>query len=145
MANVRIEFFPKRKLISPTPDLEAPYPLDVTLDVYDHGLDINVKESKTLSGIVSKSLYSINETFNYGIIPISGDATTEEIQMFLYSVVAGEEFTITDIDDPTYDANDLTNSPAVTLQLTSRWTRERRSNVETGQFIYSFSGREVNA
>lgn len=145
MANARIEFLPKRNLISPAPDLETLYPIDVTLATYGHGIDINVKESKTLSGIVSKSLYSINETTTYEIIPIAGEATTEEIQMFLYSVVAGEEFTATDIDDPAFDIDDLANSPTLTLQLTDRWSRDRRSKVEVGQFIYSFNGREVNA
>ena len=85
MANTTVKFFPIRDAVG-SPDPEVEYYIYLDLTTFDKTTEIKQKESTTLSGIRSTSLYYQADSYQCECITdpdgIKGP-TTEEMEMFL--------------------------------------------------------------
>lgn len=132
MTNTSVYFFPKRRLITPAPPTDTLYQIDLTLSAFDMTTEINSQESSTLAGFYSRSLYS--EVDNYSCTVADSTATTDEMRMFISSVIAGEQFYMTNLDE---------SDRLMTVQLKGRPSRSRASAADVGQFRYQFTVMEI--
>lgn len=118
--------------------------LNVLLTAFDQSTNVSKKTNVSpYTGRQRSTLFYIGRTWGIQIaeegtvtLPDTSttDLTADYVEMFLQSVSASEEFTITDID----------NSDAeVIVQLDGSWSRQRRSVVDLNKFAYSFNVREV--
>lgn len=146
MAKTTITFTPKRAIISPAPPLDEfgdyePYTIQISLSQFDHSEDVKKTSSTSLSGIIQESLYYYTETYSCRSVvsAIKPDGTgedsvsTDEMEMFFKSVIAGEYFTMTNID-----TGELMN-----VQMRGRPSKERVSDTHLNEYQYSFNVREV--
>ncbi len=132
MSNTSIYFFPKRRLITPAPATDVLYQIDVTLTEFNLTTEIKSEENTTLAGVYSRSLYS--EIDRYSCACVEGENTEDKMRMFVSSVIEGEEFFMTNLDE---------SDRLMTVQLTGRPQRQRASAADVGDFRYSFTVMEV--
>lgn len=134
MANCRIKFFPIRETITPTPDPDTYYWIEIELTKFDKSTDVRKRESTTLSGVMTSSLYYRAKVYSCETEPTNDTTTAAEMEMFLASCENAEEFLMTNIDD---------GSAEMTCQLVGGSGRNRQTPHHLGKFMYSFSAREV--
>lgn len=137
MTNATIEFFPTENPISPVPDPEAPYTINVTLTQFARSDDTATTQLKTKSGIVSSSHFYDTPTYSCRTLEAGrdGEPTVEEMEMFASSTLNSEEFTVTNLDE---------SDRAMIVQNVGRARQDgRSSSADVGMFPYSFTVREV--
>lgn len=143
MSNATIEFTAIRNLVSGVTSGDT-IQLDVSLTAFDLSPDINKKTSRPMDGSAEESsLFYIGSNISVsmlesGIVTLPSTATTplttEYVEMFLHSVAASEEFTITDLDN---------SDAALDVQLSGAWSRQRRSSAFVNEFAYNFKLRTI--
>ena len=131
MTNTTIVFYPTRQPISPTPDPEVGYVINLTLTQFERSSDDNIKQSTTLGGILTSTLF--NEAYTYGCAAEPFTATAEEMTMFFASVKNAESFTMTNLDE---------NDRVMSVQMIGAGGRSRQTSADINEFEYSFTVRE---
>lgn len=137
MSNVSIYFYPKRAIIASNPPTDQYYQINLSLSGFDMSPEDSQKTSVTMSGIArSVDYYSVRQWAIQSMVNLndSGQATTEEMQMFLQSTRAAEIFLITDLDD---------SDNLLEVQRQGSWSQSRESAIDVGVFGYSFNVREA--
>tara|TARA_R110000796_G_scaffold81012_1_gene178822 strand:- start:629 stop:1075 length:447 start_codon:yes stop_codon:yes gene_type:complete len=146
MGNFTVYFFPKRKLTTPPPPVDGNYPatsdnqylqyaMTLTLKSFNESDETNIKESTSLSGIKSFSYFYSTRTFSCETLTSgeNDEPDTDVYEMFFASVIAGEDFYITNLD--------TLEDPFLCTML-GRSSKARRSNIDINKFSYSFNVRE---
>ena len=131
MTNATIVFYPTRQVISPAPDPEVGYVISLTLTQFDRSDDDNIKQSTTLGGILTSTLY--NEAYTYSCSAEPFTATAEEMTMFFASVKNAETFTMTNLDE---------GDRVMLVQMVGTGGRSRQTNADINEFQYTFTVRE---
>lgn len=143
MSNAIIAFAAKRNLVSGilVDDLIS---LGVTLTSFDQSVNVNKKTAIAMDGKEEQSsLFYIGEIYSLSMLEngtvtfpdtTTTPLTTDYMDMFLHSVAASEQFTITSLDDADVELD---------VQLQGAWSRNRRSAAFVNQFVYSFKVRVV--
>jgi len=136
MNNITIGFYPKRKIIAANPPTDELYYITLTLDTFDRADNDKIKESESVSGIYrasylsSTTVYSCNSFID---LTDSSSATTEEMEMFLASTLAAEQFEATNLDtDSTMD-----------VKRQGGWNQSRESQQDKNIFGYNFTLRVI--
>jgi len=136
MTNTVIFFYPTKNVISPAPDPEIYYTIELTLTTFDQSDETSTAQIKSKSGILSSSFYY--DTSNYACVTatsgINGEPATDVMEMFFASTINAEPFLMTNLDE---------GSNTMSVQMSSRRSRSRKSAADVGNFNYSFSVREV--
>lgn len=111
------------------------YQIDVTLNAFDMSEDENIKEVKTMGGLLAKSFYYSTRVYACATLKSvdRSEPTTAEYEMFLASVKGGETFTITNLDE---------SDETISVQLIGAAGRSRLAYPDVGKFSYNFTVRE---
>ena len=138
MSQTVIQFYPSRRIIAANPPTNELYTIEVTLSQFDLMPESKKQQATTLGGLLTSSYYYNTDTYQCQsfINPSeAGSATTEEMEMFLWSVDNAEEFILYDID----------TEQNLTVQKLGSHSRTRESARDQNQFGYQFNIREVVA
>ena len=136
MASVSIFFTATERLIAGV-NLGDTYQIDLDLIQFDRSIDRRANEVKTLSGLFQVSKLSVVVQYSIQTNPIidtsSNPNAVAEFDMFLYSTMGGESYSITNIDD----------GSVVQMATTGTPSRQRLESSKLQQFYYNWIARTV--
>jgi len=105
--------------------------LDVPLSAFDPDLDYSESSTISYGGFVQTSEKYVRDIWS--IKTAYDDVNTyADYMQFLYSVLGGKRFSITD-----YDNNDA----VVNVKMTGKWGQDSTRRFNKGEFNYSFTVR----
>ena len=105
--------------------------LDVPLSAFDPDIDYSDSSNTAIGGYVQTSEKYVRDIWS--IKTAYDDVNTyADYMQFLYSVLGGKRFSITD-----YDNNDT----VVNVKMTGKWGQDSTRRFNAGEFNYSFTVR----
>jgi hypothetical protein len=134
--NAQIVYTAKRRLKTGV-NVDDEVTLDVILTQWDRSTDTGIKQARTLSGSTRTTLMYFGDQWSVEIAMI-GDYTQADVDQFFYSTLAGEAFSITDLD-----ADDPEEADAIDVKRVGGYQRTRKSTAYVGRFDYRFRVEEA--
>jgi hypothetical protein len=130
--NAQIVYDAKRRL-KPGVIVNDEITLNVILTQWDRSTQESTKEARTMSGGRRTTLMYFADRWDVEIAMI-GDYTQADVDQFFYSTLAGETFSISDLDN---------GDEAIDVKRVGGYTRARKSSAYVGRFDYRFRVEEA--
>lgn len=132
MGNTTVTYTATEKLVNPVDSLVV---LDLDLVQFEQQLDQGRSEAQSISGHKQVTSNYVTEVYSCTTNALLG-TDVDAIREFLYSVLSGEEFDFTNMDEA---------DRVMTCQLVGNVSRSRPTTGTLKFFTFSFNVREIPA
>ena len=107
--------------------------IDVPVSEFNPGLDYSESTSTAVGGYRQTSEKFYRKT--YSIKTTQDDVNTQaDYEQFLYSVLGGKVFSITDYDH---------NNAIINVKMDGPWSQDSERRFNAGEFNYTFTARSI--